>query len=177
MRNIIYGLYCPITNKPVYIGKSTVGIERPFQHIKEKSHSLKVNEWVKGLHDIGKEPILIILENDVNDTYINEKELFWINYHINNGNILLNQAGIKPTYFDTAPYNQLNETDYMADIRTYVKFKRKQLKLTQLDLSQKSGIGIRVIRELEQSHKTNFNTDTLMKLLKFLGRGTLGIVI
>lgn len=177
MKNIIYGLYCPLTNKPVYIGKSTVGIKRPFKHITEKSHSIKVNEWVKSLHDINKEPILVILENDVDEKYINEKELFWINYTINNGNILLNQTGIKATYFDVQPYNNTDETDYMSDIRNYVKIRRKELKLTQLELSQKSGLGIRFIRDLEQSKKTNFNTDSLIKVVRFLGRGTLGIVL
>ena len=42
--------------------------------------------------------------------------------------------------------------------------------LTQPELAEKAGIGLRFLRELESGRKTNFNTDTLIKLLQFLGR-------
>lgn len=35
-------------------------------------------------------------------------------------------------------------------IAQFVKDKRKSLKLTQVDLAEKSGIGLRFVRELEQ---------------------------
>ena len=36
----------------------------------------------------------------------------------------------------------------------YVKEMRKQYELTQVDLSEKSGVGLRFIRELEQGKQT-----------------------
>ena len=36
----------------------------------------------------------------------------------------------------------------------YVKEMRKQHELTQVDLSEKSGVGLRFIRELEQDRKS-----------------------
>ena len=36
----------------------------------------------------------------------------------------------------------------------YVKTMRKQYNLTQVELSEKSGVGLRLVRELEQGKKT-----------------------
>lgn len=38
----------------------------------------------------------------------------------------------------------------MTQLAKYVKEMRKQCGLTQVDLSQKSGVGLRFVRELEQ---------------------------
>ena len=57
----------------------------------------------------------------------------------------------------------------LIGVSTYIKIKRKQLKLTQKDLAIKAGVGLRFIRELEQGNKTNFNTDGVLKILRLFG--------
>ncbi len=42
----------------------------------------------------------------------------------------------------------------MTPLSKYVKEKRKEYGLTQVDLSQKSGVGLRFVRELEQGKET-----------------------
>ena len=42
----------------------------------------------------------------------------------------------------------------MTQLAKYVKEMRKQFGLTQVDLSQKSGVGLRFVRELEQGKVT-----------------------
>ena len=42
----------------------------------------------------------------------------------------------------------------MNTLATFVKAKRKQFGLTQEELSRKSGVGLRFIRELEQGKET-----------------------
>lgn len=42
----------------------------------------------------------------------------------------------------------------MTPLAKYVKEKRKQYGLTQVDLSLKSGVGLRFVRELEQGKAT-----------------------
>lgn len=37
----------------------------------------------------------------------------------------------------------------MASLRQFVKNKRKELKLTQRELAEKAGVGLRFVRELE----------------------------
>ena len=49
-----------------------------------------------------------------------------------------------------------------------IKQKRKRLKLTQIDLAQKAGVGLRFLRELE-SGKTTLRMDKVNQVLTLLG--------
>ena len=167
--NLIYALYCPINNCPVYVGKSSVGTNRPFDHIKEKSHSKKVNEWVANLKKSDAQPILVILESDFKDEYIDSKEQYWIHRMLNDGHILLNQTNVSPVFYAVKEFDKQIEQDLLSEIRMFIKAQRKTHKLTQQDLANKAGVGLRFIRELEQGTKTNFNTDTIHQVLKLFG--------
>lgn len=50
----------------------------------------------------------------------------------------------------------------------FVKSKRKQLNLTQPELAQKAGVGLRFIRDLEQG-KTSLRMDKVNEVLKLFG--------
>jgi y4mF family transcriptional regulator len=50
----------------------------------------------------------------------------------------------------------------------FVKDMRKRYKLTQVDLSQKSGVGLRFVRELEQG-KTTLRMDKVNQVLELFG--------
>jgi y4mF family transcriptional regulator len=39
-------------------------------------------------------------------------------------------------------------------IAEFVRFKRKQIKITQIELADKAGVGLRFVRDLEQNKKT-----------------------
>ena len=62
----------------------------------------------------------------------------------------------------------------MKQIRDFVKTRRKELGLTQYDLAERAGVGIRVIRDLEQGRET-LKANTLNKILKLFGK-TIGPV-
>jgi y4mF family transcriptional regulator len=53
-------------------------------------------------------------------------------------------------------------------IAQFVKDKRKSLKLTQVDLAEKSGVGLRFIRELEQGKQT-LRLDKVNQVLDLFG--------
>lgn len=170
-QNLIYALYCPVINKPVYVGQTTQGLDRPFEHVKERSHNKKVNEWVNHLKEQGTQPTVVILEHTFDSSYLNDKEQYWINSFLTKGNLLLNQMNVTPEFFVTTEFDkEVDENDYLADVRLFIKGRRKIMGLTQPELAEKAGIGVRFVREIEQGSKTNFNTDTLIKLLQFLGR-------
>lgn len=173
--NLIYALHCPHTKKPVYVGQSKKGMDRPFDHIKEKSHSDKINQWMKTLRNEGKEPILVILEQNFSEDLLSPKEQFWISHFLNKGNLLLNQHGISPLIFETTKFSIIDEDDPLYDIRNYIRAKRKILKLSQTEFAQRAGVGLRALRELEQGCKTNFNTDVIIKLLRLVGNGKLSV--
>lgn len=50
----------------------------------------------------------------------------------------------------------------------YVKEMRKQYNLTQIDLSEKSGVGLRFVRELEQGKHT-LRLDKVNQILNLFG--------
>lgn len=56
----------------------------------------------------------------------------------------------------------------MTQLSKYVKEKRKEYGLTQIDLSQKSGVGLRFVRELEQGKQT-LRLDKVNQVLSLFG--------
>lgn len=56
----------------------------------------------------------------------------------------------------------------MTQLAKYVKEMRKQYGLTQIDLSQKSGVGLRLVRELEQG-KMTLRLDKVNQVLALFG--------
>ncbi|WP_316841283.1 helix-turn-helix transcriptional regulator [Pedobacter gandavensis] len=57
----------------------------------------------------------------------------------------------------------------MTPIITFIKERRKALKLSQTDLAFKSGVGLRFIRELEQG-KTTLRLDKVNQVLALFGK-------
>ncbi|MDR1895293.1 MAG: helix-turn-helix transcriptional regulator [Prevotellaceae bacterium] len=53
-------------------------------------------------------------------------------------------------------------------LQEYVKQMRKQYRLTQVDLSEKSGVGLRFVRELEQG-KRSLRMDKVNQVLSLFG--------
>jgi y4mF family transcriptional regulator len=54
-------------------------------------------------------------------------------------------------------------------IASFVKEKRKKLNLTQIELAEKAGVGIRFIRELEQGKET-LQLNKVNQVLMLFGR-------
>jgi y4mF family transcriptional regulator len=57
----------------------------------------------------------------------------------------------------------------MDSLRLFVKQKRKELKLTQVDLALNAGVGLRFIRDLEQGKKT-LRLDKVNDVLALFGK-------
>lgn len=60
------------------------------------------------------------------------------------------------------------------NLSEFVKDKRKAVKLTQPELAEKAGVGLRFIRELEQGKKT-LRLDKVNQVLRLFG-GEVGVV-
>ena len=54
------------------------------------------------------------------------------------------------------------------ELSTFLKDKRKQTNLTQQDLAEKAGVGLRFVRELEQG-KTTLRIDKVNQVLRLFG--------
>jgi len=57
----------------------------------------------------------------------------------------------------------------MDSLRSFVKQKRKELKLTQEDLALNAGVGLRFVRDLEQGKKT-LRLDKVNDVLALFGK-------
>lgn len=57
---------------------------------------------------------------------------------------------------------------YSKSLPTFVKQMRKEHNLTQIELSEKSGVGLRFVRELEQGKKT-LRLDKVNQVLNLFG--------
>ncbi len=62
----------------------------------------------------------------------------------------------------------MNDSIY-TEIQSVIKAERARLKLTQEDLSARTGLGLRFIRELEQGKKSTVRMDKVLELLAFFG--------
>ena len=67
-----------------------------------------------------------------------------------------------------APDKVYNKMEARTIIAQYVKEMRKKYKLTQIDLSEKAGVGLRFVRELEQG-KTTLRLDKVNKVFELFG--------
>ena len=63
----------------------------------------------------------------------------------------------------------------MESLAEFVKRKRKQAKLTQRDLAERAGVGLRFMRELENNKKT-LRLDKIDQVLLLFGH-TVGPVV
>jgi y4mF family transcriptional regulator len=62
----------------------------------------------------------------------------------------------------------LNPKGYKMNLANFVKAKRKSVKLTQPELAEKAGVGLRFIRELEQG-KESLRLDKVNQVLQLFG--------
>lgn len=61
------------------------------------------------------------------------------------------------------------------NLAEFVKNRRKSIQLTQIELAEKAGVGLRFIRDLEQG-KLSMRTDKINDVLRLFGY-TLGAVV
>jgi y4mF family transcriptional regulator len=55
-----------------------------------------------------------------------------------------------------------------TDLQNFIKTKRKSSNLTQPELAEKAGVGLRFVREMEQG-KTTLRLDKVNQVLKLFG--------
>lgn len=57
---------------------------------------------------------------------------------------------------------------YKMELKSFVKEKRKSVNLTQPELAEKAGVGLRFVRELEQG-KQSLRLDKVNQVLRLFG--------
>jgi DNA-binding XRE family transcriptional regulator len=152
MKNIVYGLKDPRNDVYYYIGKSTVGVDRPLMHLTE-SHSEKVREWIALLQKNWLYPQIDIIEEVENLEDLANREKYWINYYYDLNPNLLN--------IDLIPHNILdirNEKDEeifnmfqqkIFNIPEILRNERIYRKLTQNEMAKHMGVNRSTVSLIE----------------------------
>jgi len=55
-------------------------------------------------------------------------------------------------------------------LEDYIREKRKGVSLTQIQLAKKAGVGLRLIRDLEQGTERSIRMDAVNKILRLFGK-------
>ncbi len=99
----IYVLRNPIDGKIFYVGQTMQLLEtRLSGHLSETGGSNRDKiKYIKGLLELGHKPLIEAIETIATTCYIdkmavNEREIYWIRYHISLGCDLLNKSSIAP---------------------------------------------------------------------------------
>ena len=160
MRNIVYGLRDPRNDVYYYIGKSTVGVERPLTHLTH-SHSEKVNEWVKMLADRWLYPQIDIIEEVDDLDQLGEREEYWINYYHELNPSLLNTQLVSNivetrTDEDETIFEMLR--GHVSSIPEILRKERIYRKLSQEELAECMGISRSTLSLMERGENVTFDT-------------------
>ena len=168
MNRLIYGLECPFTKEVHYIGKSTQGMSRPLTHLK-KSHSEKVNEWVKALSFLGQKPNIVVIEKVSIDDDIDYREAYWIQKQLSKGVLLFNSNLVSVALVSSKLDKLVNGPTIGIDpISNFVKERRIRAGLNQITFAEKAGVALTVVRKIEQG-RTNINVNSLITVLSMFG--------
>lgn len=152
MINIIYGLRDPRNDLYYYIGKSTIGINRPLEYL-TKSHSNNVNEWVKMLEEQWLYPQIDIIEEVEILDNLSEREKYWINYYYDLNPELLNKLLITKQIIETRTSDDEEKFEFLSreiyNIQKILRSERIYRKLTQEKLAKLIGINRSTIVSIE----------------------------
>jgi hypothetical protein len=126
------------------------------------SHNESVRIWVQELKTDGYFPIIDILE-ECDEEAIDHIEQKWIKHYLSLGHILFNIHQYKGRELEKIKNNIKNQEELLEneltkakeaihsleDIGLFIKTKRKERKITQLDLAELSGLTSKSISEIE----------------------------
>jgi DNA-binding XRE family transcriptional regulator len=177
---LIYGLRCPKTDDYKYIGKSSSGYERAKAHL-TFSHNNSVNLWVSELREEGLSPLIDVLE-ECDENNLTIKEQFWIQFYEDKGCKLMNHIKYNGKAIYKLKQDILIEQEKLtkeleiaknnlqefSNISSFIKKRRKQLKINQIDLSEMVGITNRTLTMIE-NESGNPSYSTIVSLLDTLG--------
>lgn len=162
----VYAHINPITGKTFYIGKGTG--DRLYDRARNSMWKLYVKNYLYKSGLTFETKILHICSSEKEAL---DKESIEIETRISAGELLLNKSAsvkVQTEVILSAISDEFSFPDSYVSLSYFVKNRRKVSKLTQLDLSNKSGVGIRFVRELELG-KPTLRLDKVNQVLKFFG--------
>jgi GIY-YIG catalytic domain-containing protein len=133
MKSTIYCLIDPISYIPVYVGKTSLELEKRLnQHLIEKNNEEK-KEWIDQLKTKNVIPIIKSLE-EVDEALASEREKYWVEYYHDLGHRLFNNRLLKRL-------QTFDELEWFKKNRTYLSINKIEkaigMPITTLDKALK----------------------------------------
>jgi len=154
MKNIVYGLRDPRNDVYQYIGKSSVGLDRPLQYLTSQLHT-KVEEWIAELGSLWLYPEIDVIEEvqDLND--LCEREEHWIKYYSNINPNLLNTQLVEKIILPTRSEKDIEDFHLLFTIihkiSTILKNERTFRNYTQQQIADELKISRSSVGKMERS--------------------------
>ena len=159
--NIIYGLRDPRNDVYCYIGKSSVGVNRPLTHLIE-SHSSHINIWISELKAKELNPLIDIIEEVKDLDSLATREKYWINYYFNLNPSLLNVQSLPWEIEEIRSEKTDEEFDKLSSIIDKIpeilKRERMMRGIRQEELSELTGMSRSTISLLERGSNISFDS-------------------
>jgi hypothetical protein len=86
----VYKLSDPRTHEVRYVGASHDIYQRYAQHLNAPSTNSEKETWIANLKIAGLAPILVRLEENIEESLIRERERYWIHFYLSQGAPLTN---------------------------------------------------------------------------------------
>ena len=156
MKHYVYWHKDPVTKKPFYIGKGVGG--RSYDTSGRSAEWHKERERILNAYGFDREvEIVASFETQESAFEFEALEIYRAGLM---GHELVNIANpqIKGDYEESGD-----------GISAIVKYRRKNLKLTQEEFADRAGVGLRFIRELEQSKKSTMRMGKVNQVLGMFG--------
>jgi y4mF family transcriptional regulator len=161
MKCYVYAHINPLTGKVFYIGKGTG------QRLNSGDRNKKWRMFVSSLYSEGlsyEQKILHICESEEEAFKLEAAEII---KHLKVGCLLLNNQ-VPEGNIEKLVQLDIEARKGSTIISSYIKRKRKELKITQPELARKAGVGLRFVREMEQGKKT-LRMDKVNQVLQLFG--------
>lgn len=164
--NLIYVLYDPRNDTPMYVGKTTIGIDRPIMHL-HYSHNHNVREWTSELNKLGYSPIVKIIEKNIELCLLSDREKYWIREYCSINpdllNILLMPQAKDEIRFEINKNELLEASKFLNNIPTLLKSLKYLTKMNQEEIAKELNISLGTIKRIENGK--NIGIDILCDLI------------
>lgn len=155
-RFLVYGIKRVKDSRIVYVGKSDTYLSMPYSHLTGSDN----DQLEKMLQECNKEVEIIVFEECRSDEEALRRESWWIERCAAQGHPLANKGGnYERISTSRNEGNEIGETVAKA---------RMELGYTQHEFSQRVGVGIRFLKELELG-KPSARLDKIEQVLNFIG--------
>lgn len=167
--NLIYGLRDPRNDVYKYIGKTTIGNNRPLSHL-VKSHNTLVNEWVNELSKSGLTPFVDIIQRDIPLEDLAGKEKYYITYfsdlygQLFNGGEHVRECIHEPSILD---YKQIDDALFtLLNLGEVYKMLKASTGFCNDTIGHMLNISRKTAYRLKES-ETNITLDTVIRMIFF----------